>query len=156
MRIALCISFAVLSLSGAHAKSSADLSWLSGYWLSCSDGREVAETWSVPRAGMLVGSTVTLEGDQVSFEYARISSANGDLSYFASPNGQAAVAFALKDAGDNRAVFENLKHDFPQRVIYERHGSELRGRIEGTQDGKPLSFEWQYRSASFNTRCERT
>jgi hypothetical protein len=156
MRIALCTAFAVLSLSGTHAKSSPDLSWLSGYWLSCSDGREVAETWSVPRAGMLVGSTVTFEGDQVSFEYARISSTNGGLSYFASPNGQAAVAFALKDASDNRAVFENLKHDFPQRVIYERRGSELRGRIEGMQDGKPLSFEWQYRSVNFNARCERT
>ena len=29
-----------------------DLSWLAGYWLDCSGGREASETWSDPRLGL--------------------------------------------------------------------------------------------------------
>lgn len=28
-----------------------DMSWLAGYWLDCSGGREASETWSDPRLG---------------------------------------------------------------------------------------------------------
>ena len=31
--------------------SAPDLSWLAGYWLDCSGGREASETWSDPRLG---------------------------------------------------------------------------------------------------------
>lgn len=33
-----------------------DLSWLAGYWLDCSGGREASETWSDPRAGLIVAT----------------------------------------------------------------------------------------------------
>ena len=37
------------------APAAPDLSWLAGYWLDCSGGREASETWSDPRAGLVVG-----------------------------------------------------------------------------------------------------
>jgi hypothetical protein len=155
MRFALSIVLATLTLSSAGASTAHDFTWLSGYWLSCSDGREVAETWSVPRQGTLIGSTITLEAGKVSFEYARIASHGGRTSFFGSPGGKPAVEFSLKTAGERSVVFENLQHDFPHRVMYERRGDELIGRIEGTQDGKALAFEWRYRAAKFNTQCQR-
>jgi len=45
-----------------------DLSWMSGYWLACENGRETSETWSDPRGGLMVGHTVTLRGQRAGFE----------------------------------------------------------------------------------------
>ena len=44
----------------------------------------------------------------------------------------------MKHLGDNEVVFENLDHDFPQRVIYRLiDGRHLQGRIEGiTSNGE--------------------
>ena len=41
-----------------------------------------------------------------------------------------------------RVVFENLSHDFPQRIIYSRKGKQLCARIEGTLQGKEEGEEW--------------
>ena len=35
-------------------------------------------------------------------------------------------------------VFENLQHDFPQRVAYERQGADLLAWIEGPSKGTML------------------
>jgi hypothetical protein len=40
--------------------------------------------------------------------------------------------------------FENPKHDFPQRIGYERKGNALLAWIEGTQDGKVRRLEFPY------------
>jgi hypothetical protein len=50
-------------------------------------------------------------------------------------------------------VFENLAHDFPQRIIYSRAGDQLTARIEGPMNGKPAAMEWRYRAAALNQRC---
>ena len=155
MRFVLTIALSAAMLTAAGASTSRDVGWLSGYWLSCSEGREVAETWSVPRQGTLIGSVISLEAGKVSFEYARSESSGGRMSFFGSPGGKPAVEFPLKSAGERSVVFENLQHDFPHRVIYERRGDELIGRIEGMQGGKAQAFEWRYRAAAFNTQCNR-
>ena len=52
-----------------------DLGWMAGYWLDCSGGREASETWSDPRAGLLVGHTVTVRNGRSGFESAHIGPA---------------------------------------------------------------------------------
>lgn len=43
-------------------------------------------------------------------------------------------------------TFENLAHDFPQRVIYRRAGADsLIARVEGTRAGQPRGFDFPYR-----------
>jgi hypothetical protein len=59
------------------------------------------------------------------------------------------VEFALKSSEGGRFVFENLAHDFPNRVIYERRGDALHGRIEGGD----TSMDWNYRRAALGTHC---
>ncbi|QTC90677.1 DUF6265 family protein [Brevundimonas goettingensis] len=137
------------------------LSWMSGYWLSCDGGREVSETWSDARGGLMLGTALTLEGGKLTgFETSRISPqtpAGGNVSYFAGVNGAPPVAFAAREASGTRVVFENAGHDFPQRVIYERVGDVLNARIEGHMDDRdqsPIqSMSWSYRKADLNTRC---
>ena len=132
-----------------------DLDWLAGYWLSCEDGREVAETWSGRRGGIMMGYTITSGASGSSWEQMRIEAdrVTGALSFVALPRGaERPVAFRLVRSATREAVFENAAHDFPQRVIYRREGNRLSGRIEGA-GGR--SMEWRYRSARLNARCPR-
>ncbi|MGQ0558709.1 MAG: DUF6265 family protein [Sphingosinicella sp.] len=132
--------------------------WLAGYWLSCEAGREVSETWSDPRGGIMLGSSLTVSATgRLSWEQTRIGPASSGtgLAFFALPSGQAAAEFPLLRASPGEVVFENRAHDFPQRVIYRRAGEALLGRIEGTIGGRERSAEWHYRAAPLNARCER-
>ena len=53
---------------------------------------------------------------------------------------------ARKPAGLSEVilVFENPKHDFPQRIGYQRKGNALLAWIEGTQNGKVRRVEFPY------------
>jgi hypothetical protein len=149
--IATLSAIALLQTSPATLS---DLSWMSGYWLSCDGGREVSETWSDPRGGVMAGVTLTVgRSGRGSVEFTRIARAGEGLAFLAQPNGIAPTAFPLIEATLNRAVFENPDHDFPQRVIYARDGETLTGRIEGTSDGQAQSMTWTYQAAPLNSRC---
>jgi hypothetical protein len=50
-------------------------------------------------------------------------------------------------------VFEDLAHDFPQRVIYERKGDRLAARIEGMMGGKLEAMDWGFSAAKLNEGC---
>ena len=133
------------------------LDWMAGYWLSCEDGREVAEAWSNRRGGIMLGTNITAGPQGANWEQMRIESVSeqeNGLSFVAQPRGAAtATHFPLARWGPREAVFENPYNDFPQRVIYRRVGDRLIGRIEGRSDGRDQSMEWQFRSAPFNSRC---
>ena len=130
-----------------------DLSWMAGYWLDCSGGREASETWSDPRAGLSVGHAVTVTARGVSFEAARIGPTPDGYAYIAQPGGAPPTAFVLIESGPTRAVFANPDNDFPTRVIYERDGDALRARIEGRIDGQARTMEWNFSAAALNSRC---
>ena len=53
-----------------------------------------------------------------------------------------ATDFPLKSATDKKIIFENPKHDFPQRIIYWRDGDKLCARAEGTMQGKDAGEQW--------------
>ena len=130
-----------------------DMSWMAGYWLDCSDGREASETWSDPRAGLSVGHAVAVENGRASFEVSHIGPTPGGFAYVAQPGGAPPTAFVISESGPRRAVFANAANDFPTRVIYERDGDALKARIEGEIGGQARSMEWRFRAAPRNTRC---
>jgi len=91
-----------------------------------------------------MGRTVT-EGKLREYEYVKISDANGTLVYHAEPSGQTPADFPAKSVTDDEIVFENLAHDFPQRVRYRRVGADsLLARIEGTMGGRERSVDFSY------------
>lgn len=130
-----------------------DLSWMAGYWLDCSQGREASETWTDPRSGVLIGAAVTVASGEASFEYARVAPIDGVTAYVAQPGGMAPTAFPVIDASATRVVFQNLTNDFPQRVIYQRTGDVLTARIEGHMGDREQTMEWRFDKAELNTRC---
>lgn len=138
-----------------------DLGWLSGYWLSCANGREVSETWSDRRGDLMLGTSMTFSpSGATGWEQMRIAPSTmggfDSLSFYAQPGGQSAAEFPMARAGSNEIVFEDPSHDFPQRVIYRRDGAQLVGRIEGTVEGREQSAEWRFDPAPLNARCPAT
>jgi hypothetical protein len=125
--------------------------WLSGYWLSCEEG-QVAENWTGAGSGMLLGTNLT-RGEQMGFEFLRIgANANGGYSYYSMPNGRSpATEFVMVSLEGERAAFENLTHDFPQRIIYERSGDALHARIESADGSQGM--DWTFRREETDARC---
>lgn len=121
-----------------------DLAWMAGNRVASDSSHEV---W-LDGGDMLVGSSVTVKGGKtVEFEFLRVGlTADKHVAYFASPSGRPPVPFVLKSLTGKRAVFENLGHDFPQRIIYWGAGNASVGaRIEGTIGGKLQSQEWLFK-----------
>jgi len=131
-----------------------DMSWMAGYWLDCSDGREASETWSDPRAGLMVGHAVTVSRNgRASFEVSHIGMTPQGFAYVAQPGGAPPTVFVLTESTGSRAVFSNPENDFPQRVIYWRQGDVLNARIEGDINGQAQGMEWRFDRAELNARC---
>jgi hypothetical protein len=154
--VCLIVGLMAQACAGAEAQTP-DTSGLAGYWLSCANGVEVSETWSDPRGGVVLGTNFTLAGGKASWEILRIAPASKGqgLSLFAAPSNQPPEEFplSLAKSSGKRLVFENLAHDFPQRVIYERVGEKLQARIEGMMGGKLEAMDWSFSAAKLNEGC---
>ena len=123
--------------------------WMAGYWLAC-DGAEVAENWIGAGTGVLLGANRSGDGG---FEFLRIAAnGRGGYGYFSMPNGRSPpTEFTMVRHEGQRVVFENLEHDFPQRIIYERNGGVLHARIEDAAGAH--GADWTFRRAEPDARC---
>ena len=140
--VGLLISF---SSVGVFADDLQPLSWLSGQWRSEKDGRISEEVWMRPEGSMMLGlNRMVFPSGKGAFEYLRIAPVDGKLSYVASPGGRPGTHFPLKEQTENRAVFENLDHDFPQRISYKLKGDVLEARIEGEVNGNLRAQSWRW------------
>ena len=108
-------------------------SWLAGCWEARTGGRVTMEMWVPPAGGMMIGGSRTTMGDTTrEFEHLRLVVKDGRLIYTAIPSGQRETAFTSTAVSDTLLVFENLQHDFPQRIIYRRRGADsMVARVEG-------------------------
>lgn len=126
------------------------LAWMSGSWVSHSEGRQSEEHWTQPDAGTMFGVSRTISGGRTTFfEYLRIERTVDGIVYQASPKGRnPPTPFKLISCENKKVVFENPGHDFPQRVIYWRNtDGSMSARIEGRENGKEQSSEWRWNRA---------
>jgi hypothetical protein len=145
------LTLLVARAAGAAERDLAKLSWLEGCWSS--DGGEPGsgERWtSVAGKGLLGISNTIRQGKTVESERMEIGDLpDGKFAFVAHPSGQAGATFLLLRISETEVVFENLEHDFPQRIAYAREGeSKLRARIEGTQNGTLHVIEFRMTRAS--------
>jgi hypothetical protein len=142
MSARVCIAIALTALvgraAGAVEPELAKLSWLVGCWAS--DGAEAGsgERWiSVGAKGLLGISNTIRQGKTVESERMEVGYLpDGRFVFVAHPSAQPSATFPLLRISDTEVVFENLEHDFPQRIAYARDGeSKLRARIEGMPGG---------------------
>lgn len=134
--------FTLLFTNRANAQDSDLLSpvkWLAGCWSA--DGGEPGsgEHWMPAAGDTMIGIGRTIKnGKTVDYEFLQLKrGANGKLAFVALPSGQKEASFPLLSAHPDEVIFENLEHDFPQRIIYRREGSDrIKARIEGMRNNK--------------------
>ena len=140
----LCLTFLVGGVSQAADNDIAKLSWLAGCWKSESSDISSTEQWMSPAGGIMIGMSRTVkQGRAIEFEFMQIRTTDaGSLEFIAKPSGQDEATFTLLRLSDTEAVFENLQHDFPQRIIYRFVAGQLRARIEGMRNGSLRAIEY--------------
>lgn len=141
----LVVACAAASASARQQKPTLDsLAWIAGAWAGTAGGVEMEEHWTAPKGNSMIGlHRDVAKGRTVGFEFLRIEQQPAGIVYLSMPNGRSpATPFPLKEVSGTRVVFENPAHDFPQRIIYWKDGSDLCARIEGTMNGKARSEEW--------------
>ena len=152
-RITLMLLLLALGLPvQAQTKPSvADLFWLSGCWQGRQGTAVIEEMWSKPGGTSMLGLGRTVRNNRtVSFEFMQFREQNGTLAFLPQPQGGAQVTFPLKESTRAKFTFENLNHDYPQRVSYERKGGQLLASIEGTENGKSSRQEFVLRKVRCN------
>ena len=128
-----------------------DLSWLSGCWQGRQGTAVIEEIWSKPGGMSMIGLGRTVKDNRtVSFEFMQFREENGTLLFLPQPQGGAQVRFPLKEFTPAKLTFENLTHDFPQRVTYERKSNLLLASIEGNEKGKFSRHEFQMKKVRCN------
>jgi hypothetical protein len=126
--------------------------WLQGCWQATRGEATIEEQWMAPRGGTMLGMSRTVRGGRTAeYELVIIREQDGALAYEAHPSGQASTTFLSTTVSDMSVVFENPKHDFPQRVGYQRDGADgLLAWIDGEINGKARRVDFAHRRA----RCE--
>jgi hypothetical protein len=151
LRRAACLFLGLALIArplGAQRGAVHQLSWIAGCWRlsNVASGRIVDEQWMAPRGGTMLGMARTVRGDSaIELEHLQIVERGGHIVFHAEPSGQAPADFEARATSDSLVTFENLAHDFPQRVIYRRRGSDsLIARIEGTRNGGIRGIDFPY------------
>jgi Domain of unknown function (DUF6265) len=134
-------------LPPAHAGQLESLSWLAGCWADPSAEPGSGEFWQPMAGNTLLGVGRTVKGGRtVSYEFLRLhEDPQGRAVYTALPSGQKETSFLAVEVGKGTASFENLQHDFPQRITYQRSDdTSLVVRIEGERQGTHRAVEFRF------------
>jgi hypothetical protein len=147
------ITFILLLLAVVSCKNAETLEkdkiktadWLIGKWENVSPEGTLTETWSKVNDSTFQGSSYFIKGkDTIHFETIKLQQKGETLTYNATVKGQnndEAVAFELTTSTEKGLVFENPKHDYPQKISYTKDANNtLTAEISGKLQGK-LSSE---------------
>src|SRR3954451_2670240 len=154
------LSIALVLLASASASASprlpaspptiSDLSWLEGTWRGRIGSREFETRYTSADGGQILSaSKYTENGAPAGFEFERFEQRADTLVLTPFPEGTSSVSFPLSDYDPKarRAVFENLAHDFPTRISYQRTaGNRLTILVSGPgEDGREqvLTYDLQ-------------
>ena len=125
-----------------------DLAWLAGAWVGTRGAEgttSIEERWSPPLGGAMLGVSRTVSrGAMRAFEFLRVVERDGGLVYIAQPGGAEPTEFVLTELTTTRAVFDNPRHDYPKRIVYERAADgSLSATIGFTKGGTPRRFDFK-------------
>lgn len=125
------------------------LAWLAGRWENVRPMLLLEEMWLPAAGNTMMGMSRVVKGDSlVTYEVIILREHGARFAFEAHPEGQEPATFLSTVVTDSSIVFENLAHDFPRRIGYERIGADsLYAWIEGTVRGKVKRNEFPYRRA---------
>lgn len=146
----ICILFFSCGVNDAGTGEGFDFDRLCGKWMDISEDTAFNEEWRKASEGLFEGRGYVLsENDTVFIETLSIELEGTKAVYQAqvsNQNKERRIPFEALEQKSNKVVFENVQHDFPQRIIYElKSNEELRVAIEGYENGvyRKLKFDFK-------------
>jgi hypothetical protein len=117
------------------------VNWLLGEWGNTTKESDFTENWIKKSDSTFVGvSYVLVAKDTVFYETVVLEQKKDSLFYTVSvkdQNKEKPVSFYLTISSKNELVFENPKHDFPNKITYTQVTRDsLVAEISGIQNGK--------------------
>ncbi|HEX6314861.1 MAG TPA: DUF6265 family protein [Gemmatimonadaceae bacterium] len=133
MRLSIIASLLIPAAAASQDSPLTHAGWLAGCWEVRAPNRVTREMWMPPLGDLMLGASRTTVGTRTrEFEQLRLGVDGDRLVYTSLPSGQRLASFTSVTVTDTLLVFENPSHDFPQRIGYQRRGSDsLLAYIEG-------------------------
>ncbi|MBL7885198.1 MAG: hypothetical protein JNJ52_00490 [Flavobacterium sp.] len=121
--------------------------WFLGNWENVTKESVSREVWKQQNDSTLIAeSFTTVEKDTVFYEKVNLLERNDSLFYIVSvrnQNKEKPVSFYLTKSTDNQMIFENPKHDFPNKIEYNKVGNDsIFAKIYGTDKGKEVAIDF--------------
>ena len=119
-----------------------EISWLLGDWEAKKGPGYFIESWAKQNDSIWDGAGTYFDstGRRLMSEQLQLLALNDTLWYLptvSNQNNGKPVKFKEKSITASEVVFENLQHDFPQRIVYQKlSDSTMLAYIEGTVNGK--------------------
>ncbi|PXY42449.1 hypothetical protein DMB65_03710 [Flavobacterium cheongpyeongense] len=115
--------------------------WLIGNWENTSTDGKLTENWQKVNDSTFSATSHFIKGkDTLHFENIVLAQKGETLTYIATVKGQnedKPVSFPSTSESNTKLVFENPKHDYPQKITYTKGAnSTLVAEITGKLNGK--------------------
>ena len=122
------------------------LNLLNGKWKLKTNSFEAYEEWKVKDETEIAGISYSIEdGEQKKNEDLFIKKVGEFWAYIAAPKNQNPALFYLTSFKDNRFIFENPEHDFPNKIIYHfTDRKTIAVTVEGEDDDGPQKIEFTF------------
>lgn len=114
--------------------------WFLGRWENNAAESTLSESWIKLNDSTFSGeSYYVIENDTVFAETIQLEDWNSQLTLVVSipnQNEEKPVAFKLTEHSKDKLIFENPKHDFPTKIIYNQVGTDsMVAEISGMKEG---------------------
>ncbi|ALU42160.1 DUF6265 family protein [Pseudoalteromonas rubra] len=143
--VLLCLAFQS-SAKEEVCNSLNSLNWLIGNWYSENSKLTFNESWSRISEKTFEGYGQTysiVKNKVVSAETLRLVEMSGEVFYLAKVASNALpTAFKLTSCTADSAVFENSRHDFPNKIKYQLNKSKTITAFVSGEGGKGFSIEF--------------
>lgn len=117
------------------------MEWLCGTWVIEQGGKTTEEHWRPLQGTTILGSSHSFDAAKTNFfEHLRITAMRGTIAYLAMPGGKPPTAFLLAKLEDGLMVFENPKHDAPQRITYQKTEAGITATVCQMDGSKAETF----------------
>lgn len=145
----LLIAVLIVTLCACNSKKENPIhqtQWLIGTWQHQDESGNVSyESWKKINSDELSGKSYVLqEGDTVVFEELSLVCRQDSLFYIPTVKGHnndRPISFPLSSISEDKMLFENLLHDFPQQISYQKIGTDsLVAEVSGLENGVQRKF----------------
>lgn len=119
--------------------------WLLGNWEKTDSLGTLQEIWKIQNDSTLIGKSYYIQNKKDTIHNETIElMQNGKLLIYSATiigeNNNEPVAFQLTKDYDSLLVFENPKHDYPQKITYQlKKDKSILATVSGKLKGKPSS-----------------